>query len=130
MDAPLPLQSLGVAHSTSSAKFVVIDAAPSIQDSDYFHICNPIIPNTDITIEVLTQITNNESSCHQSIVHGMFHMDHLLFDITPEEETFELEFTPCQHIRFKSWGDQKCLNYTASKSISSLKYTSFLIWQV
>jgi hypothetical protein len=40
-------------------------------------------------------------------------MDHLLFDITPEEEALDLEFMPCQHIRFQSWDDQKCLNYTS-----------------
>jgi len=70
------------------------------------HIFNPINPNMDITIGMLIQITNIESSCHQSIVHGMFHMDHLLFDITPKEEALLLEFTPCQHIRFQSWDDK------------------------
>ena len=79
-------------------------------------LCNPITPNTDITIEVLFQITHIESSCRQSIVHEMFHMDHLLFDITPEEEALDLEFTPCQHMRFQSWDDQKCLNYTSFRT--------------
>jgi hypothetical protein len=89
------------------------------------HIFNPIDPKTDITIDVLIQITNIESSCHQSILHGMFHMDHLLFDITPKEEALLLEFTPCQHIRFQSWDDQKCLNYT-----SFLKHQLLEIYQL
>jgi hypothetical protein len=86
------------------------------------HIFNPI---TDITIEMLILITNIESSCHQSIIHGMCHMDHLLFDITPKEEALLLEFMPCQHIRFQSWDNQKCLNYA-----SFLKHQLLEIYQL
>ena len=53
------------------------------------HIFNPINPNTDIAVDLLIQLTQIDVSRHQSIVNAMFRMDHLLFDITPEEEALD-----------------------------------------
>ena len=64
-------------------------------------------------IECLIQLANLQCSSHRYSARSAFILDHLFYDITPEEESRPLLFKPHQGITFASWDDQKCLNYTS-----------------
>ena len=64
-------------------------------------------------IECLIQLANLQCSSHRYSARSAFILDHLLYDITPEEKSRPLLFKPHQGITFASWDDQKCLNYTS-----------------
>ena len=64
-------------------------------------------------IECLIQLANLQCSLHRHSVRSAFLFHHLLYDITPEEESRDLQFKPHQNITFASWDDHKCLNYTS-----------------
>ena len=64
-------------------------------------------------IEYLIQLANLQCSLYRYSVRSAFMLDHLLYDITPEEESRALLFKPHQGVTLASWEDQKCLNYTS-----------------
>ena len=108
------IQSLWILHTILAQQTLLFLMQLIIFKVLIFHqIANPINPNTDVAVDLFIQILNIECSSYQSIVYSTFTFDHLIWDITPEEEALDLEFTPCRNIRFDSWDDQKCLNYTS-----------------
>lgn len=64
-------------------------------------------------LECLIQWATIQFSLYGESARSAFLLDHLLYDITPEEESRVLAFKPHQKITFASWDDQKCLNYTS-----------------
>lgn len=79
----------------------------------YTNIFNPPNVHTDFAIDLLLQLTNVECFNYQTLARTLFRIDHIIYDITPEEEARHLQFSPSANIRFASWDDQKCLNYTS-----------------
>lgn len=77
--------------------------------------------NTDIAIDLLLQLINIECFNYQTFARAFFSIDHLIYDITPDEEARNLQFSPCRNIRFDSWDDQKCLNYTSFRKDDLLR---------
>lgn len=75
----------------------------------------------DATVDILIQLTNVDCQGYRSLARELFLLDHKIYDITPGEEALALQFKQPNNIRFASWDDQYCLNYTSYRKDDLLR---------
>lgn len=62
----------------------------------------PISSPADVAVDLLIQMANIECYDHRNLVRALFMLDHMIYDITPEEEEQQLQFKAHQNVRFDS----------------------------